>query len=90
MTICIEPPGGTATVQSVTWTAEARKHADAVGVVADVVSMPRYRGAYGVVPSPAEQIIETEGLMMDRNFTVGAIPNNYGLITWDGSTITIS
>ena len=49
-----------------------------------------YQGAYNVTPSDTAQVLDTSGLIMDGNITVDPIPSNYGLITWDGSTITVS
>lgn len=49
-----------------------------------------YAGAYEVTPSAQTQTLETNGLMMTANVTVNPIPTNYGLITWDGSTLTVS
>lgn len=49
-----------------------------------------YQGDYTVTPSPEAQTLETEGLMMTHNVTINPIPSNYGLITWNGSTLTVS
>lgn len=49
-----------------------------------------YTGATEFIPSAEEQTIPTAGLMMHENITINPIPSNYGLITWDGSTITVS
>lgn len=51
---------------------------------------PHYGGAYEFVPSANAQVIETHGLLLDEDITIDPIPSNYGLITWDGSTITVS
>lgn len=50
----------------------------------------RYEGSYIFTPSNTAQVIETKNLILDKNITVEAIPSNYGLVTWDGSTITVS
>ena len=50
----------------------------------------QYTGAYEVTPSVDTQTLSTRGLMMTDNVTVNPIPSNYGLITWDGSKITVS
>ena len=50
----------------------------------------RYEGPYTATPGPEPQTIPTEGLFMEHDFTVAAIPNNYGLITWNGSVLTVS
>lgn len=49
-----------------------------------------YTGAYSVTPSANVQTLPTSGLMMTDNITVDPIPSNYGLITYNGSTITVS
>ena len=49
-----------------------------------------YSGAYTVRPQPYAQTLETATHMLDRNIVVEAIPNNYGLITYNGSVITVS
>lgn len=49
-----------------------------------------YAGPYQVTPGPAPQVLDTAGKMADEDITIGAIPSNYGLITWNGSTLTVS
>lgn len=49
-----------------------------------------YSRQYIVTPSSEEQTLETEGLMMTHNVIINPIPSNYGLITWNGSYITVS
>lgn len=49
-----------------------------------------YSREYIVTPSSETQTLDTEGLMMTRNITINPIPSNYGLITWNGSTLTVS
>lgn len=50
----------------------------------------RYDGPYTVTPAGEAQILATAGKLMTEDITVGAIPSNYGLITWDGNTLTVS
>jgi hypothetical protein len=52
--------------------------------------IPYYSGSYTITPGPQAQTLKTEELRMARNLTVEAIPNNYGLITWNGSFLTIT
>lgn len=59
-----------------------------VGVYAQIGE--HYHGTYEVTPSAATQVLETDTLILDGNITINPIPSNYGLITWDGSTITVS
>lgn len=49
-----------------------------------------YTGAYEVTPTQGTQVLDTRNLMMTSNVTVNPIPSNYGLITWNGSTLTVS
>lgn len=53
-------------------------------------SSPTYQGIYEVTPSSQTQVLSTRDMRMEQNVTINPIPNNYGLITWDGSTITVS
>lgn len=54
------------------------------------IPVPDYDGAYRVTPSGEEQILPTQGHTLADNIVIEAIPQNYGLITWDGSTLTVS
>ena len=49
-----------------------------------------YDGDYSITPTAQEQTIPIIGKTARRNITVGPIPQNYGLITWNGSTLTVS
>lgn len=49
-----------------------------------------YRGGYVVTPTAEEQVLEVQGMSMVQNLVVNPIPNNYGRITWNGSTLTVS
>jgi len=51
---------------------------------------PEYRGAYNVTPNSETQILSTANRMMGQDVVINPIPNNYGLITWDGSVLTVS
>lgn len=53
-------------------------------------SVPVYSGDYIATPSSESQVLETAGFQMIRNVVVNPIPQNYGLITWDGSVLTVS
>ena len=62
------------------------------GVSTQIVTstVPDYDGPYDFTPSSELQTIETNGYRMTDNVTINPIPNNYGLITWNGSIITVS
>lgn len=49
-----------------------------------------YHGPYEVTPGLQTQTLSTAGTSMTQNVTVKPIPQNYGLITWDGTKITVS
>ena len=59
-------------------------------IARDYVERDPYTGDYTITPSAEEQVLETRNLRMTDNITINPIPNNYGLITWNGSTITVS
>lgn len=59
-------------------------------ITRDFVDRDPYMGAYEVTPSGETQTLETENKRMTGNVTINPIPNNYGLITWNGSIITVS
>ena len=54
------------------------------------IGVPEYDGSYQVEPSSTETVLACEGLKMVRNVVISPIPSNYGLVTWDGSTLTVS
>lgn len=49
-----------------------------------------YGGDYAVTPSAETQTLPTEGTIMAADLVINPIPSNYGLITYDGSIITVS
>lgn len=49
-----------------------------------------YQGAYEFTPTTEAQTIPTDHLVLMDNITIDPIPNNYGLITWDGVTLMVS
>ncbi len=51
---------------------------------------PYYNGRHRVVPTRQEQVLPTAATIVTENIVVAPIPNNYGLITWNGSYITVS
>lgn len=52
--------------------------------------LPAYTGETTVTPTQETQVLETANHSMLENITVNPIPENYGLITWDGSVLTVS
>lgn len=49
-----------------------------------------YSGPYEFIPSQNQQTIHINGKTATQDITINSIPNNYGLITWDGSVLTVS
>ena len=54
------------------------------------VPVPVYEGSYSFTPSAAAQTISILGKQATADITIAAIPQTYGLITWNGSTLTVS
>ena len=51
---------------------------------------PDYTGPTSVTPSAQAQTLHTKDTALLSDITIGAIPSNYGLISWDGSRLTVS
>lgn len=49
-----------------------------------------FAGEYTSTPTTSAQTFATAGKRMASDFVVEAIPSNYGLITWDGSKLTVT
>lgn len=67
----------------------------AIGLSADITIPDQtggvpYQGEYVVTPTLETQILHTAGTGMSQDVTINPIPSNYGLITWNGSTLTVS
>lgn len=60
------------------------------GVNSYVQGAPVFTGAYEYTPSAEQQIIEIKGEKAVENIVIKPVPSNYGLISWNGSTLTIS
>ena len=62
------------------------------GVVTKVTEYdaPTYTGETNITPSTSEQVLNTADKVVTRNIVINPIPSNYGLITWNGSTLTVS
>lgn len=53
-------------------------------------SVPVYHGQTEFAPSSQTQVIAVSGYRLNEDIIVDPIPNNYGLITWNGSILTVS
>ncbi len=49
-----------------------------------------YTGSYEFTPTNQTQTINIANKTATRNITIDPIPSNYGLITWNGATLTVS
>ena len=78
--------------QSVSVSVDAVSMGVSIGspVVKEYVDVETYTGDYEVTPSSEAQTLNTAGKRMTREVVVNPIPNNYGLITWNGSVLTVS
>lgn len=56
----------------------------------EIIDRPPYTGAYEVTPGAAAVVLPTSGLRMTGDIIVDPIPGNYGLVSWDGSVLTVS
>ena len=71
-------------------TVQSTKQNIAVTLGADCVMARPYSGTVEVTPSAEAQILPTKGYMLESNVVINPIPSNYGLITWDGTRLTVS
>lgn len=49
-----------------------------------------YTGPVNIIPSQEKQILNTTNNVLLTDIVIQPIPSNYGLITWDGSVLTVS
>ena len=61
----------------------------ALTIPSDASTEP-YTGEYEFTPTQNTQVVEIEHKRASRNIIINPIPQNYGLITWDGSKLTVS
>lgn len=58
--------------------------------IPSAVGVETYDGPYEFTPTAGSQTIEIEQKMATANIVINPIPSNWGLITWNGSTLTVS
>lgn len=61
-----------------------------IDVQVGIVGADTYDGEYEWTPSQETQTIPISNKRALQDIIINPIPNNYGLITWDGSTLTVS
>ena len=49
-----------------------------------------YDGEYTITPSNEAQTIAINGRIALHNITIQPIPSNYGLVAWNGTTLSIT
>ena len=49
-----------------------------------------YSGQYAFIPTRETQTIDIKDKIASQNIIINPIPNNYGLITYNGSKLTVS
>lgn len=59
-------------------------------IIVQATPIPVYDGAYEIAPTSEAQTIPVHGFRFEQDLIIDPIPSNYGLITWDGSTLTVS
>ena len=59
-------------------------------VARDYVNAEAYEGDYTITPGDEPQVLSTKNKRMTDDVTIGAIPSNYGKITWNGNFLTVS
>ena len=82
--------GNLAELQSLTGNLSGESTLTGAITTAERVVNPTYTGKYGFTPTQETQIVPIEGLTASQDITINPIPSNYGLITWNGSTLTVS
>lgn len=85
LTATFTAPTLAATVQSAAITAST-----GIPVARELVEREAYTGAYDITPASEEIVLNTKYLRMTDDVRIAPIPSNYGLITWNGTTLTVS
>ena len=81
----VEESGGAALTVS-----EGGNAALEIGGSMYAVGPPLYQGPYEFTPTQSTQVVEIDGKRAEGDITINPIPSNYGLITWNGSVLTVS
>lgn len=55
-----------------------------------VGNYPKYEGPYEVTPSQEAQTLDVTNMVCTEDIVVNKIPDNYGLITWNGYSLRVS
>lgn len=60
------------------------------GQLVPLAYWPVYEGTTEITPSAGAQILPAAGRHFEQDIIINPIPSNYGLIGWDGFTLTVS
>lgn len=77
-------------LEGVSGTLSPIEEVSGVVTIPTIVRPESYTGPYHVTPAAESQVLETTDMIMDEDVVIDPIPSNYGLITWNGSTLTVS
>ena len=58
--------------------------------IPSAVGVEVYAGPYEFTPTEEPQTAAVQNKLSTQNIVINPIPTNYGLITWDGTKITVS
>lgn len=61
-----------------------------IGAEYAIAPVEEYEGSYEFTPTEEAQTIQISGEMATQDIVINPIPSNYGLITYNGTTITVS
>ena len=67
-----------------------RVDGDANIVINIAPTVDTYVGEYEFVPTQSEQIISSGNKLLEHDIIIDPIPSNYGLITWNGTSLRVS
>lgn len=56
----------------------------------EIIDRQPYTGAYEVTPGSRAVVLPTSGLRMTGDIVIESVPSQYGLVSWDGSVLTVS
>ena len=68
----------------------AQKGISGTLTIPSAVGVDVYGGPYEFTPTEDTQTVAIDRKMATENIVINPIPYNYGLVTWNGSTLTVS
>ena len=67
----------------------AQEYSMTLATAIEAIAAEPYTGPYTITPGQEAQELPTAGLQMLQNITIEPVPETYGRIAWDGSTLTV-